>query len=142
MNLKTEALSFLFCSVCCIVLTTAQSTFDYSLNGDIIIAALLPISKGELCKDENLEGILHAEAVIHSITQHPWRNFSVGYLIKDTCSKPRAAVNAAFELVKTNSSHANRVLQKIVAVIVDSSNTTTQTAIKGILDAYGLPQVR
>lgn len=149
--LNAMAVAFMFSVWCATSVPEVQGGVVYSKSGDVIVAALLPISRGPLCQEARPEGILLAEAIIHSLSRNHSSalkaNYSVGYYVKDTCGDARVAVRAALELVTTLKEEGNfsrdEIRGKIVAVVViDGGNSSTQRYIKGILDAYGLPQVR
>lgn len=151
-TIKAMAVVFLFSVWCTMFVTDVQGDVVYSKGGDVVVAALLPMSRGPLCQEKRPKGILLAEAVIHSVSKNHSSalkgNYTLGYYIKDTCGDARSAVRAALELVtklKGPGENFSRVeiRRKIVAVVVvDDGNSSTQRYVKGILDAFDLPQVR
>lgn len=147
MKMETTAI-FGLCSLCCILAMSVRSGLDYSRKGDIIVAALLPLSRGPLCQDQNPPGVLIAEAMTYAMSKtysSYEKNYTLGYDIKDTCGDPRVAIQAAFDLVtvsRDGNSSRVQMRRRTVAVVIDGSNSTTQTYVKGILDMFGLPQVR
>ncbi|XP_048590591.1 extracellular calcium-sensing receptor [Nematostella vectensis] len=113
------------------LLTCGESAFRSYESGDFVIGVLLPITNPPECTNVNRESLPLVESVIYSIQtlnadKKVLGNRTIGYDIKDTCSRPNLALQIAMNWTRSQQlkNCSSRICsgKKVIGVIGPVTN--------------------
>ncbi|KAK3697748.1 hypothetical protein QZH41_010298 [Actinostola sp. cb2023] len=128
-----------------------QAAKNYK-SGKFMIAALLPVTKGQHCQIVERRTLQLVETFIYEMKElnsklEARSNLTIGYIIKDSCSNPSTAINEAMRLVFVEKLNSTCVTQlqdcrtnKIITVL-GPEILENVVLCAGVLSFHRFPQV-
>ena len=146
-------LCFLLCCIWVEITVNSQVRWRRYQEGNFILGALFPITRGHDCGIVREEGLFLVEAFVFKVEACN-RGFlssggTIGYDIRDTCSNPKVAVREVLDMLSKNNGRSWKNCSPTkggtncgVIAIVGPDLSSGALGTSSILSAYGIPQVR
>ncbi|XP_068737150.1 extracellular calcium-sensing receptor-like [Montipora capricornis] len=146
-------LCFLLCCIWVEITVNSQVRWRRFQEGNFILGALFPITRGHDCGIVREEGLFLVEAFVFKVEACN-RGFhssggTIGYDIRDTCSNPKVAVREVLDMLSKNNGRSWKNCGSAtkggtncgVIAIVGPDLSSGALGTSSILSAYGIPQI-